>query len=360
MRPTLADGLAALQEYLGESFPPELVLRADPRGEDALQLQVARDGGWVWFELRGENLRRLRLEEDRRLPGVSRLADLRAAGGGELLAWRPGKRATLRAAGLGRVLKTYRAGRAAAAADRFRWAAEAAAGTGLRVPTVLCLEEPQDLLELELLPGASFELLTDQADVFYRLGHGLRQFQDQGRGRFPELALHDRAREEAVLDDLAQRVIDVCGALPEGWQEARRLVSEASGGAKPGELVPTHRDLHDGQLLDGERQIGLLDFDLLCQAEPALDVANLSAHLRLRAIQRSSGATEDGVEDLSLALLDGFDRGAEEGFLESLRYYQATTFLRLALVYSLRPKWLHIVPSLVALSERCAHEVGPV
>lgn len=44
-------------------------------------------------------------------------------------------------------------------------------------------------------------------------------------------------------------------------------------------LCPSHRDLHEKQILTAEGKVGLLDFDTLSLADPALDVGNLLAHL---------------------------------------------------------------------------------
>jgi hypothetical protein len=232
----------------------------------------------------------------------------------------------------------------------------AALGSRLRVPTLVVHDPRRGLLEMEELPGAPIRLDLDQVDAFFRIGHGLRAF--QGMAPDGRLGTHDRPAEMSLLSTLAERVLELRGRLPEGWASAEQLLRCNVPSRPPTELVLTHRDLHDGQLLVDEGGIGLLDFDLLCLAEPVLDVANLSAHLRLRAIQGIAGASETAVEELSAALLDGLDRSAEQGFSESLRFYQATTFLRLSLVYFLRPQWQAVVPPLVALSSRCIHELA--
>jgi hypothetical protein len=51
-------------------------------------------------------------------------------------------------------------------------------------------------------------------------------------------------------------------------------------------------------------------------------------------------------------LLEGLGRNDEAGFWERLRFYQASSFCRLALVYTLRPCWAALVPLLVRMGER--------
>ena len=123
-------------------------------------------------------------------------------------------------------------------------------------------------------------------------------------------------------------------------------------------LVLTHRDLHDRQLLVTGRGLALLDFDLLCRADATLDAANLLTHLSLRALQGVRGADETSVHACGRALLDGLDRSEEPGFWEKLRFYQATTYLRLALVYRLRPRWRRLCGDLVALGRQCVDELA--
>src|SRR5699024_2461295 len=76
------------------------------------------------------------------------------------------------------------------------------------------------------------------------------------------------------------------GLLPEVWagrveRVARRLEAQAG----PSRLVPTHRDLHDKQLLWDGAALGVLDLDTACLAAPELDPANLAVHADLRAAQ---------------------------------------------------------------------------
>jgi thiamine kinase-like enzyme len=44
-------------------------------------------------------------------------------------------------------------------------------------------------------------------------------------------------------------------------------------------LVPSHGDFHGGQLLELGNGHAIIDFDLLCAAAPALDIANYAGHL---------------------------------------------------------------------------------
>jgi hypothetical protein len=121
--------------------------------------------------------------------------------------------------------------------------------------------------------------------------------------------------------------------------------------------VPTHRDLHDGQMLIVGRDVALLDFDLLCMSDSALDAANLAVHLQLRALQRVGEATAESALGCAAALIEGLDREGEPGFISRLRFYQASTFLRLSGVYAVRPRYESLAPTLCALAARSLDEL---
>jgi len=91
---------------------------------------------------------------------------------------------------------------------------------------------------------------------------------------------------------------------------------------------PIHRDAyHDQILVDGE-QLAILDLDDAAMSEPAIDVANIVAHLQLLGIQRHGRATAlatviDAFLDQALTLDPRLDR-------RLLDLLQAATLLRLA------------------------------
>ncbi|RMF19915.1 MAG: hypothetical protein D6760_12555, partial [Deltaproteobacteria bacterium] len=107
-----------------------------------------------------------------------------------------------------------------------------------------------------------------------------------------------------------------------------------------------HRDFYDKQvLLDGDRPV-LLDMDTICAGDAELDVGNFRAHLYLRGLQW-------GRKDRFVGLEHAFVR-AYPGLLSERRmmWYRGVALLRLACGYALRPRWRHLVPTMIA-------EAGP-
>jgi aminoglycoside phosphotransferase (APT) family kinase protein len=115
---------------------------------------------------------------------------------------------------------------------------------------------------------------------------------------------------ERVLRAAVRRGELVAAVLPElrGRVEAlaRRLERELPAGLSP---VPAHGDFHVDQLLAGEDAIAVVDFDGLCLAAPALDLAAFAAD-----VVRGRPADAAAVGEVLSRLLDGY--GSRPGALD--------------------------------------------
>lgn len=328
-------------------------VRLDPRPDGRLFEQTADERWWVRS---GDERRPWLPEEDPKVPLARQLPALRAAAEVRVLAYRPAKRLTLWITDDQgpRVLKGGRRSRLAAAEARHRWVAQALAGGPVGFPALLEVDEQRAAVAMEALDGRPFDLGGQVGPGCFPLGVALRRLQAARPG--DDLARHDAAAELAVLDGLAGRVGSAGVTVPPAWAGLRRGLEDALSGVG-GVLLPAHRDLHDGQVLLAERRLWLLDVDLLCLADPLLDAANLIAHVKLRELQGLAGADAHSVGRCGRELLDGLDRESEPDARRRLRFYQTTTFLRLALVYALRPPWRHLSRELLELARRCRREL---
>ncbi|PDV97323.1 aminoglycoside phosphotransferase family protein [Candidatus Chloroploca asiatica] len=110
-----------------------------------------------------------------------------------------------------------------------------------------------------------------------------------------------------------------------------------------GPMTMIHRDFYDKQILvHNHNQIGLLDFDTIASGEPALDLANVLVHLELRAYQGLLSPTH--ARHAQAALLTGY--APDAATRARLTAYANATRLRLACIYSLRPRWHACVTAL--------------
>lgn len=279
---------------------------------------------------------------DRRLPELARLV---TGGAGTLVAHRPERRAVVRTPSGYR--KLVRAGRAAELARRHGQLADAVAGTA-RVPSVTAVHD--DGVELAALPGTDLRRRgSDPGDAVFvaawsatgrvlaALGAGPGAAAPHRSG-WPDLPIHD-AGAEATLTHRAVTLAVDAGRLP-ARDVGHRLVDLVDG-RDGGDVAPVvaHRDLHEGQVLvadDGT--IGLLDPDTLALAEPALDLANLLAHLELRV--RQGRLTPERQRVAGEALVTA--AAPRAATLARLPVHLAAARLRLCAVHAWRPPWREV------------------
>jgi hypothetical protein len=320
------------------------VLRVDVDDFGAVHVTARTPQATHWFVHDDRGLIARRPQDDPALPLAERL---QTTDDWTVLSYRAGRRAVVQVTqgGCRNVVKGHRKGRSARAAVNQSIAEGTLRSVGVRVPRLLRHEGRHEALVFEHADVQEIELDASATPYLARLGAHLRGFQEDPCRKHVKSFLH--TDELGVLDLWRRKVERAVGELPDGWEAGRQRVEELAGAL--GEIRPVlaHRDLHDRQLFRIDGEVALLDFDLLCQADSALDAANLIAHLRWRAMQGLFGADEATAEAGSRALLEGLDRNAEPDFDRRLAFYQATAFLRLALVYRVRPPWGTLVPGLV-------------
>jgi len=109
-----------------------------------------------------------------------------------------------------------------------------------------------------------------------------------------------------------------------------------------------HRDFYPEQIRDAFGVTALLDLDDTRAGDPAIDIANFLAHLTLREIQFPEAA--HGCEIARSAFVDEYElrkHSEEPGqvpFAARVRFYHATSLLRLSGVYGARERWAALVP----------------
>ena len=346
IRASLEEALVALERTEGEAAP-RAIDRADVSKKGELHLELSLDGERRWYRFSDGCLTRILPADERRLPALAARPELLE--GARVLAWRPGRRMVL--ARDGRVVKLWRRGRSGRAVAAHEAGSRGTAG--FRTARLLEHDAELELAAFEYLEGRA-PALVDDTDVWFRIGASLAELQ---RAPTDGLGAHGAADELAVVDRLRERCNGALGRVPEGWRALRATLDERAAELPTVELRPCHRDLHDGQLRVRRGSApALLDLDGLCLADPSLDLANLLAHLPLRALQRGTEVRPEAYEQAAQALVDGYEPGQDEEFRTRLRFHQASSFLRLALVYALRPRWTRVVAPLVTLASRCLEE----
>lgn len=279
--------------------------------------------------------------DDLHLPDLGQLSE-----DGVVISHRPGKRAVVRRETPQGIyfIKVVRPGRAAKIMGGIR-RAEPFDGP-FRMPNVV--DNTDSTVTFDQLAGTSMhesELFAQQewAQAWSEFGQALV---DVLSAKPSDCELVHRA--EAEVRVLRQWFERSERELPHAGRTAAAL-ERISGQllALPSErLAPTHRDLHDKQLVwSPELGPGLLDTDTVCLADPALDLGNLRAHAALRVRQGLWSTVQ--AETVRFCL----DSAAEQARVprESVAVYECAATLRLSMVYALRPPYTKVAAELGAL-----------
>jgi len=318
-----------------------------------IYIEVHETGRQRFFIFEANELRELQPENDRKIPLLVNWSESDFAADHTIISYRPGRRVVLGAANRGSkpIIKAYKKNRSTQAAKRYAMALAACERGGFEVPELLQYRADYDCLIMARQPGESPPVSLDATGTWELIGSGLRHFQQAPVA--DEIQVFTLRDELDVLDERARRLLLCVPTLPLHWQAGREQLEDAVKFLPPAVNGLTHRDLHDGQFMVAGKSISLLDFDLVCCADMALDAANLLAHFKLRLLQDRSANGDAALSVCSEAFLSGLGRQDEPGFEHRLLFYQATTFYRLALLYSLRPRWTHLTDPLIEAGKRC-------
>jgi aminoglycoside/choline kinase family phosphotransferase len=219
---------------------------------------------------------------------------------GELISYRPHRRAVIRAEG--HYIKVFRPGEAIEAAERCAQMDILLDPSAFTVPRIL--HGSDDILVFSSLPGKTLHELGEDhsalggkafASAWEKWSRAWiaqlsAPYEAATRSVFATLPLHSPEVEAAEAWRRLNRWMRHYEHVPELRSRAGALSAAAAEvtsnllGTAPDPLVLAHGDLHDNQILvaDSSSPLGLLDFDDAAQAEAALDLAVLDVHLELR------------------------------------------------------------------------------
>lgn len=284
-------------------------------------------------------------------PALESLRD--AARGSQLLIHRYGRRAVLRHVhpdGQSTFTKVVRQGKAPALARTHSLAEKLPETTGITVPRLL--RQDSGSITLSAVAGTDLHRLGRAAaadmpgtgsaaqagwEAAWRLFPGTwPHFAEAPRGALPFHTAEDECRTVAQWAGHADAhgALQAAGTSLGDAVERVNLMLLATPAQAP---VLCHRDLHDKQILVGSREggLGLIDFDTLSTAEPALDLGNLLAHVEFRYWQglllRAAATHAEG------RILEAADSLCVDP--ARLQAYRVAAAVRIACVYAFRPPY---------------------
>jgi hypothetical protein len=241
--------------------------------------------------------------------------------------------------------------------------------THVRVPGLLGFDPKLQLLLVEALAGAP---KVSQLVAAGLAGQTQAEPSQTGSDVTLEAAIEKSSRAAAALHASGIRlgrrrgVAEELAGLTVELRDLRRLspdlVELLSGWLRRAEvclkgtdpLPPafSHGDFSHTQVLFEGARCGLVDFDTVCQAEPALDLGHFLAYLRLsiaKARGSASSLHDDLADQLSARFLDAYVAAASDGLRDEARLrarvpaYEVISLVRLAL-----HSWRKFKPSRLA------------
>ena len=126
---------------------------------------------------------------------------------------------------------------------------------------------------------------------------GLAELHQCGVGYGEEVTWEDE------LTKIYKQRAKLAGPLPQLATAAEELLNHLRDdrrGAAPDAAAPAHRSFRPAQVLLAGGEIGFIDFDGFCQAEPALDMALFMATVKNLGINKAGAGDEDEDEDEQL------------------------------------------------------------
>ncbi|MGH2558070.1 MAG: phosphotransferase [Thermomicrobiales bacterium] len=221
-------------------------------------------------------------------------------------------------------------------------------GPGVRLPEPVAYLPDLKLLLQRAVPGDAItpSFLEGDTHLAVEIAEAIHALHTSGVD-LPRR--HDLARE---LDPLAARVEQLGTRSPAFARAACRclaLIERRQHRAWNWRWRPIHRDFYHDQVLAGEHGLSILDFDDAAISEPAVDVANLLAHLRLLAIQHP--AAGDGPSRCAAAFAHRYRRLDSDLDPMLVRFLEGATLLRLAEIHQPRAEGDRIAARLLTTSE---------
>lgn len=221
---------------------------------------------------------------------------------------------------------------------------------GIRVPEPIgCIPELRMWLQRKVRGANAGELLAAPDGV--RLAGRIAQ----AAHKLHKMNIHP-GRRHTIRDELRilhERLPLVAERRPEWGDRIERLLaaSDRLGASAPvSSLVGIHRDFYADQILVDAANLYLLDFDLFCEGDPALDIGNFVGHTTEYALRTRGDPT--ALADREDALIERFVELSGEGVRPSIRTYTILTLVRHIYLSTQIPERQHTTAALLDLCEQ--------
>lgn len=215
---------------------------------------------------------------------------------------------------------------------------------GMTVPRLFHCDNDKGIIVMENAPGISLHNMLGNPSFDKACGLAAGFLKKLHSLKTPDVLSYSDANEMETI----QSKTELCGDIFPAIREKLLTIFEKLSSEKENlnETVTTcvHGDFHDKQVLYSAERSTLLDCDDMKLADPASDYGNFMAHMILRRIQfpELAGNIEAGMKTFTRKY--AYD---DDDFKQRARWWIAATLVRLAVLYSLRPRWRNNVPDIL-------------
>ncbi|MFT7620578.1 MAG: aminoglycoside phosphotransferase (APT) family kinase protein, partial [Planctomycetota bacterium] len=271
---------------------------------------------------------------DEALPGLAH-----AINEGELISWRPGRRAVVKVKREGdvvyrKLLPHKKLGRAV---SKLSTLADASPDVGKLFPRLVHVDQVSGFFDLEEIRGESLhvQLMRNEYSQLSAAGVAVAAFHGISTKQvLPTCKPEDLAgwleRTSAFFPQYADDLRKIHDGLPEGAQS---------------HLGVLHGDLHDKNIIVNEGHATIIDVDGVAIGPRARDVGNMMAHLQLRGFQL--GLDDEVIRDCHADFVRGYQEVRRPLNFDEVEGETERATFRLICVYLFRRQWQEVARRLM-------------
>lgn len=167
------------------------------------------------------------------------------------------------------------------------------------------------------------------------------------------------ARERGVRGEVSGlkrwvwKATQVYPELAESLEASLKGILESANDLRCHKPVLVHGDFSPNQVLLGSDGATIVDFDSICNGDPAIDVGNFLAHLKWKELELSW--TEEEARNYGEAFLATYQPHIQPELRTRVGFYYRATLLRLACLLSLRPERHYLTAPLLVEAGKVYH-----
>lgn len=247
--------------------------------------------------------------------------------------------------------KTFASARGPKVAAVTRTICEANAfGPDVSLPTPVAWLEDLKTLVQERIPGEPIApmLIAGDTVLIKKVAEALYRFHTSGIDLGRE---HVLARELSPLPGRVQEVAEACPDLASSAEACLDRAETSARQVTTWRLRPVHRDCYHDQMLVENGHVAIVDLDDAAMSEPAVDIANVFAHLLLLGMQ--CGRDVNALRPVGEAFVARYRELDLQLNPALLRYLTGTTLLRLAGIHVTRANGPAIASALLHQARSC-------